>query len=110
VARDIKGLLIYGLTLVIIASSIVLPSMLAFWIADLAGCKMEVAAYSPCMKVGFDIGKFIFFLPLISFFTGPAGIVALSIWLLMFVFHLIMMWVKHRERKKPPPSGSGLNM
>jgi hypothetical protein len=87
-------LLIYGVTLVAIATLALLPLLSAVTagvLADINGCLLDEGTPHPCLILGSDWGDTLYNMSAafwLMLFTLPAGVLLFTIWLVVLVVHL----------------------
>ena|SRR5579872_2668153 len=69
-------------------------------VADALGCHMPIAADAPCLFMGADLADALavaVFFGYLAFFTLPAGMTLLAIWLVAAVIVTLVWWLRRRR-------------
>lgn len=92
--RYLKALLLIVLT----ASLPLLSALSAGLVAQALGCTLNEGNVHPCILLGVDLGMTLYTLFVLGWFmllTLPYGVIALAIWLVVLLVHLVRHGRRH---------------
>ena len=88
--------------IVLFAAAPIISVVISSWIAQANGCVLNEGGVNPCVINGTDWGETLttmFVFGWLTFLTAPLGAIALLIWLIALVLHV----VAHRRRRAALP-------
>ena len=87
--------------IVLVAALPLISVLISTGIAGALGCQVDEAAVHPCPFMGIDLGEMLtlmFILGWLGLVTLPLGVIALAVWLIIFLMTFVC-WRRRRRRE-----------